>query len=171
MRMRFRNLKRWPFATILAARNYGYDNVVVPSGAKMGSQLCMAILRHDNCEVKELLERGAPLDYHDSPDGWTPLIYSIYYRNPVARDLLLKLHADPALPDYANRTPLMIAAIVGDKKLLQRLLDMGVSALTADYRSKTAMDFAMEYHNKDCFELLKNHMIKELCHYQEKNHG
>lgn len=171
MRMRFRNLKRWPFATILAARNYGYDNIVAPCGAKMGSQLCMAILRHDNCEVKELLARGAPLNYHDSPDGWTPLIYSIYYRNQTARDLLLEMNADPTLSDYAGRTPLMIAAVVGDKNLIRRLLAMGVPVSAADYRSKTAVDFATEYHNTDCIDLLKTHIFKNPILSPEENYG
>lgn len=152
----FRNLRRWPFATILSARKYGCDNIFAPYGAKLGSRLCMAILRGDNREVRMMLEHGAPLNHQDEPDGWTPLIYSIYYQNQSAWELLLANGADPAQEDFAGRTPLMLTAITGNAELMKYLLSCGVDPNAADYRNKTALDFAIEFRNDQCTEILKN---------------
>ena len=157
METAFRNLRRLPFATILAARNYGMDNISVPETAQSGAKLCMAILRGDNIEAQELLDEGCPLDHHDDPDGWTPLIYSIYYNNRRARNMLLSRGADISEPDYAMRTPLMFAAIRGDADLLSALLCMGADPGQTDYRGKSALDFAMEYHNRRCADILMFH--------------
>lgn len=156
MNTSFRNLRRWPFATILSARKYGYDNIFAPHGAKLGSLMCMAILRGDNREVRQMIENGAPLDHQDEPDGWTPLIYSIYYHNPEAWEMLLAHGAAPSVADFAGRTPVMIAAITGNDVLLKRFLDSGVPADAVDYRNKSALDFAIEFQNRKCVELLQN---------------
>lgn len=102
MQTGYRNLRRWPFATILSARKYGCDNIFAKRGAELGSKLCMAILRGDNLETDRLLAAGAPLDFRDEPDGWTPLIYSIYYRNQRACEWLLDHGADPKQCDFSG---------------------------------------------------------------------
>lgn len=155
MNSSFRNLRKWPFATILSARKYGYDNIFAPHGAKLGSKLCMAILRGDNREVLQMIRNGAPLDHQDDPDGWTPLIYSIYYNNAFATELLLERGVNPEQTDFAGRSPLMIAAITGNSELLQRFLDAGVSPEAKDYRNKNALDFALEFQNRKCADLLE----------------
>lgn len=155
MKTCFRNLKRWPFATVLSARKYGCDNIFAPHGAEQGSQLCMAILRGDNLEVGKLLAAGAPVDYQDEPDGWTPLIYSVYYRNPAARELLLERNAAPDRSDFSGRTPLMVAALVDDDASVRRLLAVGASAGNRDCRGKTALDFAREFRSRNCAALLE----------------
>lgn len=153
----FENLKRLPFATILAARNYGMDNISVPATAKLGSKLCMAILRGDQSEMIQLLDAGAPVDHQEDPDGWTPLIYSIYYDNTRARNELFKRGANPDLGDYARRTPAMFAAIRGDIELLKELISRGVDLKQSDTRGKTARDFAAEYHQHKCVQFLEQH--------------
>ena len=158
MDMVLHRLKRLPFSTVLAARNYGLDNIRVPVNAALGSKLCMAILRSDNTEVKDLIRRGADVDYQDSPDGWTPLIYSIYYGNTNARKVLIDAGADIELGDYANRTPLMFAAIKGDEKFLFELLDSGANASIIDSRGKNALDFAREYRNEKCIMILQKQL-------------
>ncbi|MCI5778766.1 MAG: ankyrin repeat domain-containing protein [Lentisphaeria bacterium] len=155
MKTCFRNLKRWPFATVMSARKYGCDNIFAPHGAELGSQLCMAILRGDNLEVKRMLAAGAPPDYQDEPDGWTPLIYSVYYRNPAAWELLLERDADPGRSDFSGRTPLMVAAIVDDDASVRRLLAIGADAGSRDCRGKTALDFAREFRSRNCAVLLE----------------
>ena len=154
MNTSFRNLRRWPFATILSARKYGYDNIFAPHGAKLGSLMCMAILRGDNREVRQMIENGAPLDHQDEPDGWTPLIYSIYYDNPAGRHILLARGADPMITDFSGKTALMFAAINGDVHLTADLLTRGLSPDAVDNNGKTALDFAEEYHNRECLTLL-----------------
>jgi ankyrin repeat protein len=144
-----------PFSTVLAARNYGIENIRAPANATLGSKLCMAILRCDNMEVRKLLSMGADINYQDAPDGWTPLIYSIYYGNIHAREILLDCGADIHLSDYANRTPLIFAAIKGDKNFLLKLLDAGADPSIIDNRGKSALDFAREYHNEECAIILQ----------------
>jgi ankyrin repeat protein len=162
MNSTFRNLRRWPFTTILSARRYGYDNIFAPHSAKLGSLLCMAILRGDNREVQVMLDNGAPLNHQDEPDGWTPLIYSIYYHNPQAWEMLWEKGADLSQSDFAGRTPLMITAITGNDQLLQRFLAAGVSPDAVDYRNKTALDFALEFHNQKCADLLSEAVRKKV---------
>ncbi|MBR2344345.1 MAG: ankyrin repeat domain-containing protein [Lentisphaeria bacterium] len=154
MNTSFRNLRRWPFATILSARKYGYDNIFAPHGAKLGSQLCMSILRGDNREVRLMLDNGAPINHRDEPDGWTPLIYSIYYHNPEAMEMLLEKGADISATDFAGRSPLMIAAITGNDSLLKRFIEAGADPSVRDYRNKSALDFAAEFRNHKCVEIL-----------------
>lgn len=160
MNASFRNLRKWPFATILSARKYGYDNIFAPRGAQLGSQLCMAILRGDNREVLQMIRNGAPLEHQDDPDGWTPLIYSIYYNNPFATELLLERGVNMEQTDFAGRTPLMIAAITGNSALLLRFLEAGVSPDSKDYRNKSALDFALEFQNRKCADLLETAIQK-----------
>lgn len=159
MKNTVKNFRRWPFATILSGRGAPqlrrYAHNFSQDSSKLGSQLCLAILRGDNKEAGELLNIGAPIDYQDQPDGWTPLIYSIYYNNPAGRKLLLDRGADVNVTDFAGRTILMFAAINGDIRLLGEILSKGVSADLRDLRGKTALDFATEYHNEECADLLK----------------
>ena len=146
--------KRLPLATIFAARNYGMDNISVPESAHLGSKLCMAILRGDNMKMVEFLQRGADINHVDEPDGWTPLIYSIYYDNKYARDELLKQGADILKSDYSYRTPLMFAAIRGDSALIKKLIRLGANIREQDIMGKSALDFAREYHKYNCVDLL-----------------
>lgn len=147
-------LKRLPFNITLAAKNYGFDNILPSSDAHPGSKLCMAILRGDNLEVEQLLAQASLIFYQEDPDGWTPLIYSIYYNNPTARKMLFDLNASPVQPDYANRTPLMFAAIKNDTKLILELFQKGADIAAIDYRGKSALDFAVEYRNRESIALI-----------------
>lgn len=147
-------LKRLPLATILAARNYGMDNISAPPGAVNGAKLCMAVLRGDNQEVLKLLLDGTPIDHQDEPDGWTPLIYSIYYDNKTATGLLIEHGADITLSDFANRSPLMFAALRGKADLIKKLLQLGADPDQTDIRGKNALDFAREYGRTECIQLL-----------------
>lgn len=157
MKTAFRNLKRLPFTTVLAAHRYGLNNISVPVSAKLGAKLCMAILRGDNLEVKKLIAGGASLNYQDTPDGWTPLIYSIYYNNPHALKLLLELKADINRTDFSGRTPLMIAAIRDDQELITILLRLGADASAIDSKGKSALDFAVEYQSQQSIRLLSSY--------------
>ena len=157
----FHKLRRLPFSTILAARNYGLDNISVPENAQAGAKLCMAILRGDNTEAGELLRRGCDINHHDEPDGWTPLIYSIYYNNAPAQRMLLDAGADIFTTDYAKRTPLIFAVIRGNAELTEELLSRGARIDAVDYRGKSAIDFAREYQSNKCMKILQKHLYRE----------
>ncbi|MBE6375732.1 MAG: ankyrin repeat domain-containing protein [Lentisphaeria bacterium] len=158
METAFRNLKRLPFSTILAAYKYGLNNISVPESAKLGAKLCMAILRGDNLEMKNLLTLGAPLNHQDDPDGWTPLFYSIYYNNPHAKEIILALGADIHQTDYSKRTSLMIAAIRDDSDLLLQLIRKGIDVTARDHKGKSALDFAAEYNSHKCIRILAEYV-------------
>lgn len=155
MNIGLNQLRRLPFNTVFAVRNYGFDNTLPPSDACPGSKLCMAILRCDHLETIKLLEQNAPISHHEEPDGWTPLIYSIYYNNLHARKMLFELHASPSEADYANRTPLMFAAIKNDPELIVELFCLGADVHAVDHCGKTALDFAIEYHNTESIKILR----------------
>lgn len=155
MEIALENFKKLPLSTILAARQYGLNNISAPSNASKGTQLCMAIVREDNCEVQDFLNSGTDMDFRDEPDGWTPLIYSIYYGNRKARKLLLEHGADVNLADYANRTPLMFAAVRGDADVITELISRGANLDVCDHRGKNALDFAIEFYHYDCIKILQ----------------
>ena len=149
------SFKRLPFSTILAARHYGMDNISPSPGASDGAKMCMAILRGDNREVTNFLNPGTSVNFQDAPDGWTPLIYSIYYGNRKARELLIARGADISMTDYAGRTVLMFAAIRGDAELAAELIRLGTDPNCRDNKGKSALDFAIEYHRDNCIGLLQ----------------
>ena len=50
--------------------------------------------------------------------------------------------------------PLMIAAITGNDSLLKRFIEAGADPSVRDYRNKSALDFAAEFRNHKCVEIL-----------------
>ena len=152
------NLRRWSYADLLASRekpHREWENCeLIQDHCKLGSHLCKAILRGDNREAAYLLKSGAPVNHQDHPDGWTPLIFSIYYDNPEGRKLLITHGADIFIPDFSGRNILMFAALTGDPELISELLKLGLRPETADSLGRTALDFALNTRNRRCIELL-----------------
>ena len=150
---------RWPYAALLASRGQckmEWENCdLIQDRHKLGSHLCMAILRGDNRTAEHLIDFGAPLDHQDHPDGWTPLIYSIYYNNVAGREMLLMRGADIFVTDFSGRTVLMFAALAGDHELTGELLKHGMSPAITDKLGRTALDFARSSRSTLCIELLK----------------
>ena len=153
-------LRRWPYAAILASRRTIYhpedsDSCrLIQDHRKLGSKLCMAILHGDNRQAQQLIDAGAPVNHQDQPDGWTPLIYSIYYNNPDGRELLIDRGADLFLPDFSGRNLLMFAALTGNCELVGELIRLGISPELTDSRGRTALDFANSAQCLECIELL-----------------
>ena len=154
MYLALEKFKRLPLATILAARNYGMDNISAPPDAVSGAKLCMAVLRGDNQEMRNLLRLGANIDHQDAPDGWTPLIFSIYYGNTTATEELIRHGANISLCDFANRSPLMYAALRGKADLIKELIELGADPEQTDIHGKSALDFAREYSKDECIKIL-----------------
>ena len=151
--------RRWPYAALLAARGNAHreweNNELIQDRNKQGAHLCLAILRGDNLAAGHMLRSGAPVNHQDQPDGWTPLIYSIYYNNPTGRRLLLANGADISVADFSGRTVLMFAALNGDAILTGQLLQMGASASAMDKLGRTALDFAKSCRSAECIKLLE----------------
>ena len=151
-------VSRWPYNEIIANRtrcsHEFADGTLIQDRARLGAKLCLAIVRGDNREAEHLLNAGAPVNHQEQPDGWTPLIYSIYYNNPGGRQMLISHGADIFGTDFSGRTLLMFAALSGDKELTGELLNRGLRCETADRLGRTALDFAISGHCTDCIELL-----------------
>ena len=148
-------VRRWPYAALLAARGNPHreweNNELIQDRNKLGSHLCLAILRGDNLAVGHMIKSGAPVNHRDQPDGWTPLIYSIYYNNPTGRELLLTHGADIMITDFSGRTVLMFAALNGDAELARQLISLGANPDAIDKLGRSAIDFAS---NAECIKLL-----------------
>ena len=150
--------RRWPYAALLAARGHAHreweNNELIQDRNKQGAHLCLAILRGDNIAAGHMLKSGAPVNHQDQPDGWTPLIYSIYYNNPGGRKLLLAHGADIMVTDFSGRTVLMFAAQNGDAKLARQLIELGAPVNAVDKLGRRALDFAKACRNTECVSLL-----------------
>lgn len=151
-------VSRWPYNEIIANRTKCSpelaDCELIQDRSRLGAKLCLAIIRGDNREVEHLLNAGAPVNHQDQPEGWTPLIYSIYYNNPGGRKMLISRGADIFRTDFSGRTLLMFAALSGDKELTSELLNRGLCRETIDRQGRTALDFAISGHCTDCIKLL-----------------
>ena len=101
-----------------------------------------------------MIKSGAPVNHQDQPDGWTPLIYSIYYNNPGGRKLLLAHGADIMVTDFSGRTVLMFAAQNGDTELARQLIELGAPVNAVDKHGRCALDFAKACRHTGCVELL-----------------
>ena len=157
--------RRWPYHEILEKHNAEFQlkesSELIQDRNKLGSRLCLAIVRGDNREVTHLLDAGAPVNHQDMPDGWTPLIYSVYYNNPDGRKLLIARGADILGTDFTGRTLLMFAALTGDPELTWELLKLGVPRNSADQWGRTALDFAMSGKCTECINILNNKEVPE----------
>ena len=116
---------------------------------RLGEALLDAISRNENLTAKRLIKRGAPLNFRDKKDDWTPLIYAIYYDNNDIADYIIKAGANVNCKDNLNRTPLMFAAMNGDMTTLQLLIENDADLNATDNSGRTALTYATiytEYH-------------------------
>ena len=105
------------------------------------SPLMMAALKGHLKQAQALVQRGA----HVNKPGWTPLHYAATFAGeqaPALVQLMLDHHAyiDAASPN--GSTPLMLAAMYGNPKVVAQLLDAGADATLKNEQGLTALDFA-----------------------------
>lgn len=105
------------------------------------SPLMLAALKGRLAQCEALIQRNA----HVNKPGWTPLHYAASHpgeQAPAVVQLLLDHHAyiDAASPN--GSTPLMLAAMYGNAKVVAQLLDAGADASLKNEQGMTALDFA-----------------------------
>lgn len=109
--------------------------------AKDESPLMLAALKGRLAQCEALIKRQA----HVNKPGWTPLHYAASHpgeQAPALVQLMLDHHAyiDAASPN--GSTPLMLAAMYGNRKVVAQLLDAGADATLKNEQGLTALDFA-----------------------------
>jgi hypothetical protein len=114
---------------------------------RQGQNLVEAIAHGANSAAYRLMERGAPLNYQDKKDKWTPLIYAIYHNNWRMAKVLIRAGANVNLADSANRTPLMWAAVRNSGVTATILVEHGANVNAVDINGRTALQYAIIYTN------------------------
>ena len=114
---------------------------------RQGQNLVEAIAHGANSAAYRLMERGAPLNYQDQKDKWTPLIYAIYHSNWRMAKVLIRAGANVNLADSANRTPLMWAALRNSGVTATILVEHGANVNAVDINGRTALQYAIIYTN------------------------
>jgi ankyrin repeat protein len=114
---------------------------------RTGEALLSAIAKNEDSTVMEMIKKGAPLNYRDQKDEWTPLVYAIYYENWDIAEFLIKAGVNVNLTDNANRTALMWCAMRGKLSLLKELIKHGADINAIDIAGRTALQYAIAYDN------------------------
>jgi len=114
---------------------------------RMGQNLVEAIAHGANSAAYRLMENGAPLNYQDKKDEWTPLIYAIYHKNWRMSKVLIRAGANVNLADSANRTPLMWSALRNSGITATLLVEYGADINAVDVSGRTALQYAIIYTN------------------------
>lgn len=110
---------------------------------RLGQALVTAIANEENSSAKELVKHGAPLNYQDKRDEWTPLMYAIYYENWDMAEFLIGTGADVNLADNQGRTALMFAAMRGNLTILRMLVDRCADLNATDNVGRNSLAYAV----------------------------
>ncbi|MDD5729485.1 MAG: ankyrin repeat domain-containing protein, partial [Victivallales bacterium] len=114
---------------------------------RQGQNLVEAIAHGSDSAAYRLMEQGAPLNYQDKKDEWTPLIYAIYHRSWSMARVIIRAGANVNLADSANRTPLMWAALRDSGVTAKLLVEYGADINAVDINGRTALQYAVIYTN------------------------
>lgn len=117
------------------------------------SPLMIAAIRGHLDVARQLIRRGAEVN----KPGWTPLHYATSRAEPdsVAMvRLLLEHHAYIDAESPNRSTPLMLAAMYGNRDLVPLLLEEGADPSLRNEQGLTALDFARRADRDDLAELI-----------------
>jgi ankyrin repeat protein len=114
-----------------------------------------SVERHD-AAVRLLVESGASLE--NVPGNYTPLAYAAYNNRQRALRFLIergaRLDADASGDTISVNTPLMMAAIQGNREVVRVLLMAGANPLVRVRNGHTAREFALKYNHTHVEPLL-----------------
>jgi len=102
------------------------------------SALMLAALRGQEGLVVQLVARGAQIN----KPGWTPLHYAATGAHVRVAAFLIGAHADVNAPSPNGTTPLMMAAMYGNRELVKLLLESGADVGLRNAQGLNASDFA-----------------------------
>jgi len=113
--------------------------------ANLGPQLLEAARAGDADEVRDLLERGAPVESRD-PAGATPLVAAAYANHLETARLLVDAGADVNVQDETQQSAYLIATseVGDDPRLLELTLEHGAEVDAKDSYNGTGLIRAAE---------------------------
>jgi ankyrin repeat protein len=135
-------------AAMRALVRAGADPDLLSEGEGEGAPLCGVALWGYVGRIRELLRLGANPDVREE-DGVTPLLYAAQLGRERAVRVLLDAGANPNATDDYGATPLMRASSRGSVACVQILLAAGADPQRRDSRGQTALDYALEWSDKD----------------------
>ena len=91
------------------------------------SEVADAAMRHNNAEVRRLVQGGADVNTRQA-DGATALHWAAYYGDASLALLLLEAGSDASAANREGSTPMWLAASQGDSSMISALLDNGADA-------------------------------------------
>lgn len=104
-----------------------------------GPSLMAAVAAEDVARIRELLGRGAHVNFQEPKWGWSPLHSAVQRDQPDIVELLLQHGADPGLRKRNGATPLIVAGLQGNVRVLQLLLARGADVNECDAHGFTAL--------------------------------
>ena len=119
--------------------------------AKGETPLMIAAIRGHLDAARQLIQRGADVNM----PGWTPLHYAASRPDPDSAAmvrLLLEHHAYIDAESPNRSTPLMLAAMYGQRDLVPLLLEEGADPSLRNEQGLTAVDFARRADRDDLAE-------------------
>lgn len=126
-------------------------SAALASSLSASPALARAATRGDLETVKARLAAGDPINAVDS-DGWSPLMWAVYYRQIEVSTFLLEKGADPNLQSTrpyksfpAGTTALILASYYGLEDQAVLLLKHKASKETADASGNTAASYARQF--------------------------
>jgi len=117
-----KRLRELGMRTALMAFVFAFANIALAQ-----SEVADAAMRHDNAEVRRLLEAGFDVNASQS-DGATALHWAAYHRDASLAEILLDAGVDPSIANRNGSTPLWLASNQGDVDVIEALLDAGADA-------------------------------------------
>ena len=114
---------------------------------KNRTYLHIAVISGDNGVIQGLLQAGIFVNALDS-DGFSAFVLALKENNSQAANLLISGGADVTIGAGCFGTPLNLAVIKSDTRLVKLLLESGISPNTQDICGNTALHGLMEVFDK-----------------------
>ncbi|XP_069315345.1 2-5A-dependent ribonuclease [Eulemur rufifrons] len=125
-----------------------------PATVEDNCSLIAAVAKQDVQMVQQLLERGADVNFQEESGGWTALHNAVQASREDIVELLLHHGADPCLRKRNGATPFIVAAIVGNVRLLKLFLSKGADVNECDFHGFTAFMEAAVYGRVEALRFL-----------------
>ncbi len=121
-----------------------FINAGIDVSANNNEPILTASMQTENADtIKKLIDKGANVNAF-SPDGHTPLMYSIMADDRQNVKVLIENGADIELTNSDGMTALIFASWFGREEICRILMDSGAVLSKTDDLGKTALDYSKE---------------------------